>query len=249
MHEVRLDQDYHVHTSFSDDAVDTPAANLAAAVDAGLTTLCLVDHVRADTTWVPVQVAVVRDLAARTPLTLLAGVEAKILDASGALDLPADADLVDHVLVADHQFPSESGPLAPSVVAEQIARGDRRAGDVVVQLVDAMVCALHRVERPVLAHPFSLLPKMGLDEAAVSDTLLHHLAAGARSAGALVEVNEKWDCPGPRLAEALARRGVRLVAGSDSHRCVDVGRYRRVADNLGGWHPGVVRAGELAGTP
>ena len=247
MRTFRFDEDYHVHSTFSDDAVSTPAANVAAAADAGLSTLCLVDHVRADTTWVPELVVTARDLAARAPLTVLVGVEAKILDADGTLDLPADADSVDHVLVADHQFPGESGPVGPSTVGAMLERGELRAGDVVAQLVEAMVAAMHRVERPVLAHPFSLLPKMGLDKDAVNDTLLYHLAAGARAAGALVEVNEKWDCPGPRLAAALARRGVRLVAGSDSHHCDSVGSYPRVSANVGSWR-GAVREREPAPT-
>ena len=237
MQGFRFDEDFHVHTTFSDDAVSSPADNVASAVAAGLTTVCLVDHVRADTVWVPEQVAVVRELGQRAPLRVLCGVEAKILDSTGALDLPSDAHLVDHVLVADHQFPSERGPLAPSTVMAMLARGELRPTEVVVQLVEAMVAAMHRVERPVLAHPFSLLPKMGLDESLVSETLLYHLAVGAREAGALVEVNEKWDCPGPRLTEALARRGVRLVAGSDAHHCDDVGTYPRVSANLEAWGP------------
>jgi len=245
----RYDEDFHVHTTFSDDAVSAPEDNVAAAADAGLRTLCLVDHVRADTTWVPLQLATVRALAERAPLTVLAGVEAKILDATGTLDLPADADAVDHVLIADHQFPSVDGPLGPGVVRGLLASGDLRPGDAAAQLVEAMVAAMGRVERPVLAHPFSLLAKIGLDESVVSETLVYHLAAGARATGALVEVNEKWACPGPRLVAALDRRGVHLVAGSDSHDCVSVGRYDRVADivgaagHLGGAHP------ELAGAP
>jgi len=245
----RFDQDYHVHTTFSDDAVSSPADNVAAAVTAGLTTLCLVDHVRIGTTWVPEQVATVEALAADAPLTVLSGVEAKLLDAAGNLDLPADADLVDHVLIADHQFPSVDGPLAPSVVAGLLASGALRPGDAVAQLVEAMVGAMHRVERPVLAHPFSLLPKIGLDESVVNDTLLYHLAAGARSSGALVEVNEKWGCPGPRLVAALDRRGVQLVAGSDSHHCDSVGRYRQVADTVDASVLDTAGPRELARTP
>ena len=249
MEGFRLDQDFHVHTTFSDDAVSSPADNVAAAVRAGLSTVCLVDHVRADTTWVPDQLATVRELARTAPVTVLAGVEAKILDTDGNLDLPADAHLVDHVLIADHQFPSPDGPLTPSAVTDLLASGQLRPGDVVAQLVEAMVGAMHRVGRPVLAHPFSLLPKLGLDESDVNDTLLYHLAAGARSSGALVEINEKWDCPGPRLAAALDRRGVRLVAGSDSHHCDSVGRYRRVADTVGALRHDTAGPRELARTP
>ncbi len=244
----RLDEDYHVHTTFSDDAVSSPADNVAAAIRAGLSTLCLVDHVRADTTWVPRQVATVRWLDRSAPLTVLSGVEAKILDADGHLDLPASADGADLVLIADHQYPSGSGPLAPATVAAQLARGEVRAGDVVATLVEATVAAMHRVERPVVAHPFSLLPKLGLDESDVSETLVYHLAVGARATGALVEVNEKWDCPGPRLAAALDRRGVHLVAGSDSHDCASVGSYPRVTATLDRWTAGDRSHRELAVT-
>ena len=245
----RFDQDFHVHTTFSDDAVSSPADNVAAAIRAGLSTVCLVDHVRADTTWVPEQVAEVRELARTVPVAVLAGVEAKILDTDGNLDLPVDAHLVDHVLIADHQFPSPDGPMSPSAVTDLLTSGRLRPGDVAAQLVEAMIGAMRRVERPVLAHPFSLLPKLGLDESVVNDTLLYHLAAGARSSGALVEVNEKWDCPGPRLAAALDRRGVHLVAGSDSHQCDSVGRYRRVAETVGALHVDTAGPRELARTP
>jgi putative hydrolase len=235
MDPVRLDQDFHVHSTFSDDAVSSPADNVAAAVEAGLSTLCLVDHVRVDTPWVPELVSTVRDLALRAPLELLVGVEAKILDTSGRLDLPDSAHSVDHVLIADHQFPWGSGPLQPAAVRGMLDRGELSPSGVVEQLVVAMTEALGQVARPVLAHPFSLLPKMGLDEALVTDAMLDHLAQRARLTGALVEVNEKWSCPGPRLARALWVRGVQMVAGSDSHHCASVGAYPGVTANLGNW--------------
>jgi histidinol phosphatase-like PHP family hydrolase len=49
----RLDEDYHVHSTFSDDAVSTLAENVAAARDRGLRTICLAEHVRRGTAWVP----------------------------------------------------------------------------------------------------------------------------------------------------------------------------------------------------
>jgi PHP domain len=58
MNSVALDQDFHVHSTFSDGA-STLAENVAAARDRELRTLCLVDHVRRDTAWVPEFVAAV----------------------------------------------------------------------------------------------------------------------------------------------------------------------------------------------
>ena len=64
---------------------------------------------------------------------------------------------------------------------------------------------------PLLAHLFSLLPKIGLDEAMVPEPLLAHLAKRIAHAGAMVEVNEKWSCPSARTVAAMAPR--RRVAG------------------------------------
>ena len=80
---VGLDEDHHVHSTFSDDAVSTPAENLAAADRAGLRVVRMVDHVRESTTYVPEFLATVRALPRIDGLTVLTGVEAKILDADG----------------------------------------------------------------------------------------------------------------------------------------------------------------------
>ena len=57
------------------------------------------------------------------------------------------------------------------------------------------------------------------------------LDAWARTAAAtdtLIEVNEKWACPGPLAIAAARAAGARLVASTDSHAASDVGRYDRV---------------------
>jgi len=222
--------DHHVHSTFSDDAVSAPVENLAAAVRAGLTTVRMVDHVRTSTTYVPDFLAVVRALPRHEGLTVLTGVEAKILDASGAVDAPADVLAtvggtgVDRVLLADHQFPGPDGPWSPRVTTERIAAGLSPA-DAVEMLVTATARAMRLVGRAQVAHPFSLLPKIGLSDDDVSDELLDAFAAAAVATGTLVEVNEKWRCPGARVRDRWAAAGVQLVAASDAHVDTDVGRY------------------------
>ncbi|MDM7832320.1 PHP domain-containing protein [Cellulomonas edaphi] len=226
-----LDGDHHVHSTFSDDAVSPPVDNLAAAVRAGLTTVRMVDHVRTTTTYVPDFLSVVRGLGRREGLAVLTGVEAKILDASGAVDAPPEVLAavggphgVDRVLLADHQFPGTDGPWSPRATSERIAAGLAPA-DALEMLVTATVRAMRAVGRAQLAHPFSLLPKIGLTEDDISDDLLDELAAVAVETGTLVEVNEKWQCPGPRVRDRWAAAGVALVAASDAHVASDVGRY------------------------
>jgi len=219
--------DHHVHSTFSDDAVSTLAENVEAAAAAGLTTVRLVDHVRQSTTWVPEYVAAVRALSVPESLTVLTGVEAKILDASGTLDIPTLPEGIDRILIADHQFPGIDGPLGPTAVRERIAAG-WAADDVLDQLVGALIASMRRYPGNQLAHCFSILPKIGLSEDELGDERIVAWARAAAETGTLVEVNEKWGCPGIRSLAALREAEAGIVASTDSHVASDVGRYSRV---------------------
>jgi putative hydrolase len=225
---LALDEDFHVHSTFSD-GESSLAQNVRAARERALRTLCLVDHVRRDTTWLPEFTAAVAPFRKEPGTRVLAGVEAKILDLSGRLDLPPGLDDIDLVLIADHQFPGEGGPVHPTQAREAIERGGMTAAEAVERLCEATANAVDATDRGcLLAHLFSVLPKMGLDEAMVPEPLLAELAKRVALAGAMVEINEKWACPSARTVAAMARAGVTVVAGSDSHHCRDVGVYRSV---------------------
>ena len=229
---VALDEDHHVHSAFSDDAVSTVAEDVRAARDRGLRVICLADHVRQSSRWVPDFVAVVREVRPAAGIEVLAGVEAKILNGAGELDLPPSLPGVDRVLIADHQYPGEHGPVPPQAMRDALGRRECSAPEVIGGLIEATLSGMERVALPQLAHLFSLLPKMGLDEADVPGPALDHLARGCLRAGARVEVNEKWACPSPRTIRALAAAGVPLVASTDSHDCASIGRYTRVREIL-----------------
>jgi putative hydrolase len=229
---VALDEDHHVHSTFSDDAVSTVAENVRAARDRGLRVVVLADHVRQGSPWVPDFVAAVRELPPVPDIEVLAGVEAKILNRAGELDLPPDLRGVDRVLIADHQYPGDYGPVPPEDMRDALERRQCSAADVIDGLIMATLGALDRAALPQLAHLFSLLPKMGLDEADVPGAALDHLARGCYQAGARVEVNEKWACPSPRTIRALVAAGVPLVASTDSHDCATIGRYAKVREIL-----------------
>lgn len=216
--------DAHVHSTFSDGAA-TIAENVRRAEALGLDSLTLVDHVRADTTWLPEYVATVDALRQRTPLFLRAGIEAKILNLDGDLDLPIGHDLADVIYLADHQLPTIDGPRQPRAVHADLDAGRISAHDVVEQLVTATEHAMHAAPAGVLAHLFSILPKVGLDERAVTRTHLERIADAARETQTAVELSERWACPGPRAVSTLANRGVRLLVSTDSHRLETLGRF------------------------
>ena len=247
---VALNEDFHVHSTFSDGA-STLTQNVRAARERGLCTVCLVDHVRRDTRWLPEFTAAVDQHRGQPGLRVLAGVEAKILDTAGRLDLPPDLQTlggIDLVLIADHQFPADNGPVHPDELRAALELGSITSAEAIERLCEATAQAATAQAatgaakgaakgaaanaRPLLAHLFSLLPKIGLDEAMVPDALLTDLAKRVAHAGAMVEVNEKWSCPSARVVAAMADAGVSLVAGSDSHHCRDIGVYHSVGQTV-----------------
>lgn len=234
MTQALLRGDHHVHSTFSDDAVSSLEENVAAASARGLETVRLVDHVRRSTTWVPEYLAAARALHVPEGLTVLTGVEAKILDAAGELDIPELPSGIDRILIADHQFPGVDGPLGPSVVRERIEAG-WAPQDVLDVLVSALIATMRRHPGNQLAHCFSLLPKIGLSEADLGVERIDAWARAAAETDTLVEVNEKWGCPGIPLLDALQQAGAGIVASTDSHDASEVGRYTRVAEMLDGW--------------
>lgn len=229
----QLIADHHIHSTFSDDATSTVAENLAAARQRGLRTVCVSDHVRSDTGWLGEYVNEVRRAADQTDLEVLCGAEVMLLDQSGRLDLPAERPRLDRVLIADHQYPGPHGPDVPGAVKARIDVGMMTPEEVVDGLVGATVAAVGQTPDAQLAHLFSLLPKVGLDESDVDDDQLVRLARACQENGAVVEVNEKWGCPGPAAIAAFRAAGVTLVPSTDSHRAEDVGHYERVPGLLG----------------
>jgi putative hydrolase len=221
--------DLHVHSTFSDGA-STVEENLASAKAHGMHTIGMVDHVRRDTTYVPEFAAAVRALDGTAGLRVLLGVEAKILDVAGAVDLPADLPSLDYVLVADHQVPRPDGPAHPRDVKAALESGALAASEVVEDLVEATVHSLACYDRVVFAHLFSILPKCGLREDDVPEALVRRLGQAVAAAGAVVEINEKWTCPSVRVASILARCGVRITLSTDAHHEARVGRYDGYVD-------------------
>lgn len=232
---MRLDltEDHHVHSTFSDGR-DSLAQNAEVARERGLRLLGCVDHVRRDTPWIADFVRAVRAHSS-SELRLRAGLEAKLLNAEGAIDAPAELHGVDAVFIADHQFPGEEGCMTPIELRHALQRGTMSATQVLETLVCATAKSLRQCEHPVIAHLFSILPKVGLEEDQVDESLISHLASEALACGARIEVDERWRCPSARVLAVFARHGVPILASTDSHTSDAIGRYtyvKEVADAL-----------------
>jgi putative hydrolase len=228
---IGLRQDMHVHSTFSDGR-DTIEDNVAEAERLGLLELTCVDHVRAGTDWVADYVAAVRRVNRETPVLLQCAIEAKLMDTSGALDLPPDIDGVDAIYAADHQVPLADGPHTPNEVKGLMAEGTLTADDVVAAIVTSTAGAVRRHSSVVIAHLFSVLPKLGLTEDEVAPAHLEDLAEAALQSNARIEISERWSCPNTRTLRPFLRRGVPVLLSTDSHRSDTIGRYSYCASVL-----------------
>ena len=225
-----ITEDMHVHSTFSDGSA-TIAENVAEAERMGVRRMTCVDHVRESTEWVSEFVTGVAEARAETDVELLCGIEAKLLDTSGRLDLPPPELIegVDRIYAADHQVPMADGPHHPDEIRERIADGDLDPVEVLEAIVGSTAAAVTSHDNVVIAHLFSVLPKIGLDEADVPTELLESLADAAVRGGARIEVDERWKCPSARTLAPFVSRGVPLLFSTDSHRPGTVARYRHCA--------------------
>ena len=217
-------EDLHVHSTFSDGA-GSVAENVRQASALGLRRLGCVDHVRRDTDWVPAYAEAVRRAARFASLEVLCGVEAKILDEEGLLDCPLDLAGVDRIYVADHRWPYGRECLTPEEVLRLLAAGKVSRSRLLDSLLRATANALKARPQIVLAHLFSILPKVGMDESEVPRSALEELARSAAEGDAILEVSERWRCPSPRTVQVFVDHGVPIEFSTDSHRVSEIGRY------------------------
>ncbi|MGB0119442.1 MAG: PHP domain-containing protein [Solirubrobacterales bacterium] len=217
-------QDMHVHSTFSD-GNNTIEENIEEAESLGLASLTCVDHVRADTEYLPDYVAAIQRLRPTTEIELICGIEAKLLDTSGTLDLPPVPEGVDRIYAADHQVPLEDGPHHPREVKLEIESGDRDAAGVISAIIESTTNAARRHRNMVIAHMFSLLPKLGLSESDVPAGSLDELARVTAETRNMIEISERWRCPTAATLRPFVDHGVTVLMSTDSHKREHIGRY------------------------
>lgn len=221
---MRLDEDMHVHTTYSDGR-DTVEEVIDVAKRRGLRRIGFADHVRTDTPWLPDYVEHLRHARQGAEIEVVIGVESKLLDTTGTLDMPTNTSGVERILVADHRLPVGDELLGPRQVRERLGEGLLQRADVWESLLTAYESCASRWRLLQLAHPMSFLAKVGIHEAEIPRQRLEHCARVLAMHGVHVEASERWRCPSPTSLAIFARAGVQLVASTDAHDARAVGHY------------------------
>lgn len=202
----------HTHTDFTDGET-TPDAYMKRAMALGLSRLAFTEHIRRASTYWPEFLRAIAALRHEGTPSLWAGFEAKVLDATGELDIPPQAfAAADVVLGSVHSAPGPNGSRQPRTVPrEELALIERNLG----------LALVRRGQAQVLAHPG------GMSLALYGDFPLEYMDALAQECagtGVAFEINARYHADILEwLLPLLARHDPLVSLGSDAHEPDQVG--------------------------
>ncbi len=221
---MNINQDMHIHSTFSD-GVHTIEENVNQAETIGFNQICCVDHVRASSDWLPDFVNTVENVRQKTNITVNCGIEAKILNENGDLDIPIITDGIDFLYAADHQVPFGDRFFSPKEIRVMIKENTVAKDEVIEAIINSTMNVMKNYKNVVIAHLFSVLPKIGADEDDVTERQLENLASIAKKTSAKIEIDERWKCPSIRTVSHFQNSSVPVLFSSDSHRKETIGKY------------------------
>jgi putative hydrolase len=206
--------DYHTHSKFSD-GEDLPEVLVEAGIEVGLTAIAITDHVRADSDWVWAYIDYVGEVADyyKDRIRVICGVEAKITNLKGNIDIPEGVDdHVDVVLASVHKIPTGDGFLSD----EDIVKDDEKALSL---WRDAVIGAIANPSVSVIAHPGLILKNNGIE---ISEDIAERIARVVKGQTVAFEYNIGWGVPEKTLLDALIRSGAFFTVGSDAHSALEI---------------------------
>jgi putative hydrolase len=219
-----LDEDMHVPVPREDP--ERLIANVVPwALRRGVNRLGFVAAAGAGDTWIADFITAVRTAGAPPELDLLAGVEVEILDREGRLDLPIGLEGADFLLVSDDVLPTSVGRLDAFGLKEKLQGGEISALQLLREIVEIYTTVMKRYPGLVLARPFSMLRRLGIQEHWISEDTLRGLARIAQTTGCAIEVSERWRCPDPVTMRIFVEEDVPLLFATETRLASGVGRY------------------------
>jgi len=199
---------FHTHTLYSDG--ECLASGVAEAAEAGgLAAVAITDHgpelsVGISPGKIPLMLQDIEAARKDANIPVLAGMEANVINASGAIDL--DDELIkklDILVIGLHT-------LGGAPTQEELAKN----------YFLAITNAMGRQRVDVVAHPFRLhsylAPYLSPDE-------IDEFVKLAAEKEIAIEINSKYRVPDEALLRTCLREGVKLSIGTDAHTAAEVG--------------------------
>lgn len=200
-------QDMHLHTKYSD-GLNGMEEMACIAIEQGIQEICFTDHVREYSDWIPQYLEEWEELAktCKNQLDIKVGVEAKVIDWSGNLDIPILPKEI-MIVAAIHRIPIGNGRY---IRRNEIKKNREQAKICWLETILGVTTnsCVHR-----LAHPFSLLKELEIDE---YDPIWEQLTKLFNSSDFFIEYNTKYDNSIVPVWFWKENRK-KLIFGSDSH--------------------------------
>lgn len=186
--------DYHMHSDYVDGR-NTISEMCARAVQNGLKTIAITEHVRRKLTYsFDDYVEEIKRAREKSEIEILIGCETKIMDVEGNIDITDNiVRKCDIVLISFHGFPEVT-------MSEYISTIEKAFGK-------------NEFAR-IWAHPFLLARKQSL---ILEETNYHEIISILKNHNVVYERNMKYDLPPQRFNEMADRYNLDYIIGSDSH--------------------------------
>jgi len=221
-----INVELQMHTVWTDGKA-TAKAVAREARERGLETIAFTEHVRRDTDWLAAFVDEIRDIAAGLPdMTILAGLEAKILNTDGDFDAAAEhLALSDIVLGSVHRFPDGRGGYLDFAKLDPTAFAWIEA--------ELSLALLRHAPIDVLAHPAGMYQRRL--QKPFPEELYQRLFQAALDRDIAIEINSSYLIDPDRFLRLLEAQNPYVSIGSDVHELDHVGRCRDLLMSHFGW--------------
>lgn len=207
--------DYHMHSSYSNDGKNSPEEIVKYCIEKSYFEICIVDHIRKNTEWVPKFANEIRNLKKRYAkrIKILSGIEANVIDLDGNIDAkPEFVGQVDFVCAAFHRIPASDGFLS----TEEIISKPQHA---LFNWYIAMKSAITNPYVSKIAHPTAILKRYGIF---VPKDYKREISKLAATNNKVFEFNSRYCVPDYEFLQYLKRYGVQIDFGSNSHSIAEL---------------------------
>ncbi len=208
--------DYHIHSNYSRDAVNSVAEQVASAKAKGLRQIAITDHASKHSYGMSEsimrrQIAEVENVAKNSDISVLKGIEANIINQSGKIDVPHKyQDYLDIMVLGAHK--SCRGGLFTRMAHTKMFL--RTKGNI-EKNTDAYIKALQENKINIVAHPNYAVPVNCV-----------RLAQYCKEHNIYFELNGRKHCMDEDTFKAVIATGVMFILDSDAHNLDDVGNVR-----------------------
>src|SRR3989338_2396759 len=205
--------DYQIHTIQTHGFHYTKQI-IASAVQKGLNSIAITEHVRSSSNWFPWYKRDVALWRRNSEVVVLVGIETKPLDYNGTLDAPLEVlKQADLVIGSVHRYPGEQGLISLDLIKDL---GEDKAAEIELKLALGL---LKNSSVTILGHPFGVYSRVFQT---FPEKHLRLLMTELAKTDVAFEISTKYRLDWEKLFPLLKETNPYISFGSDAHNRSDI---------------------------